>query len=395
MTDPKVTKAFEDGRVPKGITADYLNQSRDASAIAGIVFVTALTSIIVLGRLASRAFLMRRFGFDDGLTLISWMCFVAFVGLCIELIKLGSGRHFAYIEYVLDMPTIEYTEVLDFVAHIIYTTALLLCRMSGLAFYHRLCAVHDRLRLGISVVFGILIAGYIPQLLLIVFHCTPVTGLWPYEWQRGFEDYTCLQWGLVYSVNSSVSLICDFLLFGIPIVMLRVLEMPRKRKIQLGCILLPGISVIAISIVRLVLVIEGQWNTDMSWAYDPMLAIEVSEIGATLIALSIPGFKPLFDKVVLQRDITKGESNVKSKYEKQQSSKGGTALRSLNFRPEHDALTSRDTSAARTQVHRTSNATADNRSENSADGILVQVDFRIKEDIQDANSTSDPERAWQ
>lgn len=88
MTDPKVTKAFEDGRVPKGITADYLNQSRDASAIAGIVFVTALTSIIVLGRLASRAFLMRRFGFDDGLTLISWvsLCSFFFLGSSIAVV---------------------------------------------------------------------------------------------------------------------------------------------------------------------------------------------------------------------------------------------------------------------------------------------------------------------
>ncbi|CEI62626.1 hypothetical protein FVEN_g5155 [Fusarium venenatum] len=394
MTDPKVTKAFEDGRVPKGITADYLNETRDASAIAGIIFVTVLTSIIVLGRLASRAFLMHRFGFDDALTLTSWMCFVAFVGLCIELIRLGSGRHFAYIQYVLDMPTVEDTEVLDFIAHIIYTTALLLCRMSGLAFYHRLCAVHDRLRLAIWVVFGILIAGYIPQLLLIIFHCTPVTGLWPYEWQPGFEDYTCLQWGLVYSVNSSVSLICDFLLFGIPIVMLRVLEMPKKRKIQLGCILLPGISVIAISIARLVLVIEGQWNMDMSWAYNPMLVIEVSEIGATLIALSVPGFKPLFDKFVLRRDITEGDSTGKSKSAKLQSSKGDTALRSLNFRPQHDVLTSRDTSAEGTNVHRMSNTAADTRSESSADGILVQVDFRLKEDTQDANSSSDAERAW-
>lgn len=164
------------------------------------------------------------------------------------------------------MPTIEYTEVLDFGAHIVYTVALLFCRMSGLAFYHRLCAVHDRLRLSIKIVLGILIAGFLPQVLLIVFHCTPVTGLWPYEWQPDFDKYTCLQWGLVYSVNSSVSLVCDLLLFGIPIVMLRVLEMPRKRKIQLGCILLPGISVIAISITRLVFVIEGQWNADMSWA---------------------------------------------------------------------------------------------------------------------------------
>ncbi|KAG5743302.1 hypothetical protein H9Q72_011775 [Fusarium xylarioides] len=257
----------------------YLNESKDAPAIVGIILVTCITSIIVLGRLASRAFLIRRFGLDDSLTLVSWVCLVVFVGLCIKLIQLGSRRqrHFAYI----------------------YTVALLFCRMSGLAFYHRLCAVHDRLRLSIKIVLGVLIAGFLPQVFLIIFHCTPVTGLWPYEWQPDFDKYTCLQWGLVYSVNSSVSLVCDLLLFGIPIVMLRVLEMPRKRKIQLGCILLPGISVIAISITRLVFVIEGQWNADMSWAYNPMLAIEVSEIGATLITLSVLGIKPLFNKFIL------------------------------------------------------------------------------------------------
>jgi hypothetical protein len=126
-----------------------------------------------------------------------------------------------------------------------------------------------------------------------------------------------------------------------------------------------------------------------------MLVIEVSEIGATLIALSVPGFKPLFDKFVLRRDVTKDESTGKSKYGKQQqSSKGGTALRSLNFRPQHDVLTSRDTSAEGTKVYGTNNATADDRSENSADGILVQVDFRLKEDTQDAKSASDAGRSW-
>lgn len=73
MSDPKVSQAIADGRVPKEITADYLNETRDASAIAGILFVTVLTSIIVLGRLASRAFLMHRFGIDDALTFVSWV----------------------------------------------------------------------------------------------------------------------------------------------------------------------------------------------------------------------------------------------------------------------------------------------------------------------------------
>lgn len=140
------------------------------------------------------------------------------------------------------MDTVKLTEVLDFAAHIIYTTALLFCRISGLALYYRLCKLHQGLLIAIRVVFGILIAAFLPQLFLLIFHCLPVTGLWPYAWQPGVDDFTCLQWGLVYLTNSGISLVCDVLLFGIPIVMLRVLEMPRRRKIQLGCILLPGIS---------------------------------------------------------------------------------------------------------------------------------------------------------
>jgi RsiW-degrading membrane proteinase PrsW (M82 family) len=155
---------------------------------------------------------------------------------------LGSGRHFAFIQYVLDIPTILHTQVLDFAAHIIYTSALLLCRMSGLAFYYRLCSLHNGFRIAIQVVFGVLVAAFLPQLFLLIFHCRPVTGYWPYGWEPIANDYSCLQWGVVYCVNSSVSLLCDFLLFGIPVAMLRILEMSRKRKVQLGCILLPGIA---------------------------------------------------------------------------------------------------------------------------------------------------------
>ena len=124
-----------------------------------------------------------------------------------------------------------------------------------------------------------------------------------------------------------------------------------------------------------------------------MLVIEVSEIGGTLIALSVPGFKPLFDKFILQRDITNGENTGKAS-KLQQSSKGGTALRSLNLRPGHDVLNSRDTSAEGATVYRMNNVTADNRSENSADGILVQMDFRLKEDMQHVQSGSDAGRSW-
>lgn len=161
--------------------------------------------------------------------------------MAIILIQLGSGRHFDYIKYILTNDEMLWTQVLDFVAHIVYTIALLLCRVSGLAFYYRLCRVHEKFRIAIQVVFGIMVAGFLPQIFLLIFHCRPVTGYWPYDFQPEFPRFNCLQWGVVYCVNSGVSLLCDLMIFGIPIAMLWTLEMTRKKKIQLASILLPGV----------------------------------------------------------------------------------------------------------------------------------------------------------
>lgn len=54
-------------------------------------------------------------------------------------------------------------------------------------------------------------------------------------------------------------------------------------------------STIGISITRLYLVVRGGWvNLDGSWYYNPQLAIQNAEMAATMIALSVPGLKPLF-----------------------------------------------------------------------------------------------------
>lgn len=176
----------------------------------------------------------------DGFTNLQ-IVYIVFVVLSIVLINLGSGRHIEYIQYVLSMPTVRETEVLDFVAHILYTTALFLCRLSGLAFYFRISARSSKLRLGIMIVTGIITAAYLPQIFLLIFHCKPVTGLWPYEWQVEPITYKCLSWGLVYSVNSGVSLSCDVMMFVIPGILIKELHVSFKKKIKLSIVMFPGV----------------------------------------------------------------------------------------------------------------------------------------------------------
>ena len=143
-----------------------------------------------------------------------------------------------------------------------------------------------------------------------------------------------------------------------------------------------------ISVARLVLVIKGQWNADMSWAYNPMLGIEVSEIGATLIALSVPGGKPLWDVYVLRRPLidSDDQSGATGPFGTAGSSKRtrlyNTSLRSLDhrLRPDQMVLQDRDTTVEGRGKPRSQNGSrGDQHSDHSSDGILVKVDFRVKE----------------
>lgn len=51
-----------------------------------------------------------------------------------------------------------------------------------------------------------------------------------------------------------------------------------------------------ISLARLVLIIESNYFTDSMFSYGTVQVVAVAEAGATLIALSVPGVKPLFDR---------------------------------------------------------------------------------------------------
>jgi hypothetical protein len=69
--EPAIAAAVAAGRVPQSVTVQFLMESRDAPARAAILAVTILTSIVVLLRCGSRALVMHKFGFDDGLALFS------------------------------------------------------------------------------------------------------------------------------------------------------------------------------------------------------------------------------------------------------------------------------------------------------------------------------------
>lgn len=140
------------------------------------------------------------------------------------------------------------------------------------------------------------------------------------------------------------------------------------------------ISVINISAARLVLVIKGQWDLDESWTYDPMLAVETAEIGATLIALSVPGLKPIVDRL-LGRD--SGIQSSSSPYRRTGSSPSiDTALSVMRAQRKsrgqhHSVLASQ--SAGSSDPGSMAGTTSETADKQTREGIFVQVDVNVKE----------------
>lgn len=118
-----------------------------------------------------------------------------------------------------------------------------------------------------------------------------------------------------------------------------------------------------------------------------MLGVEVSEIGATLIALSVPGAKPLFDRVVLRKspessnsgpsNYYHGRSEDSNKQTPGRRSERSTRLSTMRFASHHNTLGSQDQDAIlETEVV---GSHSHSSQEELGSGIYVKMDFDLKE----------------
>lgn len=66
-----ISAAFAAGRIPDHVSLSYLAESRDHSAIVGIMFMVCLTGFLMIIRLYARMFLVKKVGLDDALAILT------------------------------------------------------------------------------------------------------------------------------------------------------------------------------------------------------------------------------------------------------------------------------------------------------------------------------------
>ncbi|TVY15980.1 hypothetical protein LARI1_G006733 [Lachnellula arida] len=190
-----------------------------------------------------------------------------------------------------------------FCAWISYVSLIWALKASLLCFYSRITLGLWQLKL-VKIMAYISFVAYIAVMLELFLHCTPIQKNWqikPYPGVCGYCFQLCPVRHFKRRVGNPAPLIfykqspdlrfsTDIGILAIPLPIVWKVKIPMRRKIVIGLLLSSGIFVITAAVLRCVLTLaETQYiGVSTIWAS--------RETFVSLIAISAPAIKPLFNK---------------------------------------------------------------------------------------------------
>lgn len=130
----------------------------------------------------------------------------------------------------------------------------------------------------IYVFMGIMLAYYIPAVIVKIRLCNPISKFW----NTGIEG-TCMDENAIILADAVVSVTSDLIVLLVPLPLTLSLQMSNKKKMRVIAILGAGGLAVASSIIRLTLIVITAKSKDLTLAF-----MRVNMLGyvCTLICLS-------------------------------------------------------------------------------------------------------------
>ncbi|KAH7028951.1 uncharacterized protein B0I36DRAFT_244149 [Microdochium trichocladiopsis] len=233
---------------PEGVVPDFHSITPLQIELAVVFCVTfGIATILLLLRLYTGFHLTKQLGWDALLIVLSWMASLAFFVIMVVAFPVGWGRN----NYNVTMG--QFQEYLNLLQGLTFTYIWppTLAKLSLLIMYYRIdpamgfryCAYLAALVvLAPTIVYTVLFAG----------PCNPTTG-----------DLQCLN-GIVVA-QATTNIVSDVVLIAMPLQMTIQLNMPRRQKITLGCLMTFGSFVVIFSIIRTAFIHTFTTNPDVTY----------------------------------------------------------------------------------------------------------------------------------
>lgn len=145
---------------------------------------------------------------------------------------------------------------------VMYGPTAFLTKTSLLLIMARVFSPYKKTIVFIYVFLGIMLAYYIPAVVVKIRICVPIAKFWSTDLKG-----TCLNERSIILADAVVSVVSDMVILLLPLPLTLSLQMPTKKKIRVMGILGAGGLACASSIVRLVFIVYTASSPDSTYAF--------------------------------------------------------------------------------------------------------------------------------
>ncbi|GIC84379.1 putative PTH11-like integral membrane protein [Aspergillus udagawae] len=264
-----------------------VDESAAVRAVAAVFLTVA--SIAVILRCYVRLCLVKAFGWDDTVMILSMLFYVMFSGCMIGGSLWGTGKHLADLTPKHRTVAMEYW----FLCDIGYAISSILCKISVAIFLLRVMVRPAHRRIMYAVTALTVIVGIIFFIFIMV-QCSPVSYFWTRmrgdtNGKCGYLDAIIIMLYL-FSVSSALF---DLTVGLLPILLVRNLQMNKRTKIAVAGLL--GMACIAsVAIIIRIPFVQTIRDQDFLYATVQIAIWSNIETGLAITAGSLATVRPLF-----------------------------------------------------------------------------------------------------
>lgn len=232
-------------------------------------------------RLYTRLYVIRVFGKEDWTCLIAWFLGVSYSVISIIMGHYGGGLHYSDVpvEYHVPFGKTVYVTMVMYGPTAYVTKVCLLWVMTRV-----FSPVHTAV-IFIYIFMGIMLAYYIPVLIVKVRICNPIARFWDTN-----IDGTCLDQRTIILADAVISVASDFVILVLPLILTMHLHMSMKKKIRVAVVLGAGGFAVLASIIRLVLIVVTGQSKDITLAFMRINMLGNVEVSVGVICTCLPAF---------------------------------------------------------------------------------------------------------
>ncbi|KAI0594935.1 integral membrane protein [Biscogniauxia sp. FL1348] len=205
-----------------------------------------------------------------------------------DLVHYGEGFHAWEVTHE------SYREILKwlYASSVVYCPTAFFTKATLLLLISRVFAVKETVVLGIRIFLVALLVCYLPIQGIKMAICIPVRAYW----DTSVQDAHCLDQRKVFIADLCLAIITDLVILLVPIPLTWSLNMPLRKKVKIIALLGAGGAATAVTILRMVKVIQFLNSTDVTYDFTLLDLATTIEITIGLICACLPSINILIEK---------------------------------------------------------------------------------------------------